>query len=210
MATSSQPDKHNKLSGTRLHATRLNRCLRLLNMLQSRIGYSAQYLALELNVSRRTIYRDLCLLAEAGIAAYYDANKRGYILQDQRNLRTCGLSDDEITSLLLAAHIFSLSCDRKLSGPILQAIGKLLGELSPGLRGEIAGLLNLIKGRPSQPMWLGGSQPVIAEILAALRQKRPIRITYCSAEASVPAINTKLSSYRLTRIIHKHEGTLSF
>lgn len=59
-------------------------------------------------------------------------------------------------------------------------------------------MLNLIKGQPSQQMWSGVSQSVIAEILAALRQKRPLRITYCAAEASVPSINTKLSSYRLT------------
>lgn len=137
MKTSPQrkPDQPN---GSPLRAPRLNRCLRLLNMLQSRIGYSAQYLALELNVSTRTIYRDLCLLAEAGIAAYYDAHKRGYTLQHQGNIHVSELSDDEITSLLLAAHIFSFSCDRQLGGPILQAIGKLSAQLPPGLQGEVA------------------------------------------------------------------------
>ncbi len=166
-------------------------------MLQSRIGYSVHNLAQELEVSPRTIYRDLRLLAEAGIPTFYDVNKRGHILQHHIHTRTSGLSDEEITSLLLAAHIFSLSCAREVSSPILQAISKLLAQLPPCLREEVTCLLSLIEGKPFQTLWPGGSQPVVAEILAALRQKRPIRIIYRSAKKSTPSLCTKITSHRL-------------
>ena len=48
-----------------MRAARLSRCVRLLNTLQSRIGYTINDLAREFEVCKRTIHRDLRLLAEA-------------------------------------------------------------------------------------------------------------------------------------------------
>jgi predicted DNA-binding transcriptional regulator YafY len=166
-------------------------------MLQSRIGYSTKTLACELDVSPRTVYRDLGLLAEAGIPVFYDAKKRGHLLKDQFNLRISQLTNDELIALLLAAHIFSLSCAGEIGRPIRQAINKLMVQIPTSLRDDIANLLNSVGGKPSSSLWPQGSQPAIAEILLAIRQKRQIRVIYRSGEKSSPSLRTKITPQRL-------------
>ncbi len=176
---------------------RLSRCLRLLTMLQSRLGYSAEDLAHECEVSKRTIYRDLSLMAASGMPVCYDAGRRGYVLRMHSNIRAPGLSNDELATLLLAAHIFSLSCDREISRPIRQAIGKLLGQGPAVVREEISALLNAVGGIPAATLWPRGSQRVIKEILTALRQKRYIRIVYHPPDKSASSLRTKVTPHQL-------------
>jgi predicted DNA-binding transcriptional regulator YafY len=180
-----------------MYAARLSRCLQLLNMLQSRIGYDTKSLANALDVSPRTIYRDLCLLAEVGIPVFYDVKRRGHLLKDHFNLRLSHLTKNDLIALLLAAHIFSLSCLPEISRPIQQAISKLMVQVPTTLRKDIANLLNSIGGKPSPSLWPHGSQPAIAEILSAIRQKRHIRVTYHSEEESIPSLHTKITPQRL-------------
>jgi predicted DNA-binding transcriptional regulator YafY len=79
-----------------MRAARLSRCVQLLNTLQSRIGYTIEDLAREFEVSERTVYRDLCLLAEAGIPTFYDAKKHGRTLAQNSCIRASILSNDEL------------------------------------------------------------------------------------------------------------------
>jgi predicted DNA-binding transcriptional regulator YafY len=159
---------------------RLSRCLRLLTLLQSRIGYSTSELAHQCEVSKRTIYRDLRLLAASGIPVRYDSKKQGHIVAACSDVCMPELSSDRLVALLLAAHIFSLSCDEDISRPIHQAIGTLLSRAPLALREEVAGLLKSIGGKPSAIGWPQGSRPIVGDILTALRQKRQIRIVYYS------------------------------
>jgi predicted DNA-binding transcriptional regulator YafY len=177
---------------------RLWRWLRLLNMLQSRIGYSISDLAREFEVSKRTIYRDFCFLREAGISVHYDPQKGGHILQHHFNLCVSKLSGDELTALLLAAHIFSLSCVQQISHPIHQAISKLMAQMPIPFRENMGNLLNAIRGIPSSVLWPGGSQAVVAEILSAIGQKRQIRIVYDPPEGTAIPVRTKVTPNCLT------------
>ena len=58
--------------------SRIHRLLRLITMLQGGRSYTANELAEELEVSRRTIFRDLNMLEMAHIPYYYDPQKGGY------------------------------------------------------------------------------------------------------------------------------------
>jgi len=185
-----KPDNRNK---SLMYVPRLSRCLHLLNMLQSRIGYNTKNLARELDVSPRTVYRDLRLLTEAGVPILYDTKKRGYLLKHDFTFRISQLSNDELTALLLAAHIFSLSCAREIGRPVRQAVNKLMAQIPTFLREGIANLLNSVSGKPSPSLWPQGSQPAIAEILTAIRQKRQIRVIYRSEEKSTPSLCTKIT-----------------
>lgn len=59
-------------------SVRLCRLLTLIRMLQSGRAYSPNELAQELEVSRRTVFRDLVVLRMAHIPYYYDRQRRGY------------------------------------------------------------------------------------------------------------------------------------
>jgi predicted DNA-binding transcriptional regulator YafY len=179
---------------------RLWRLVRLLNMLQSRIGYSGMYLANEFEVSHRTIYRDIRFLEESGVPVRYDAHKCGYIIENYFNPCPSKVSDDELTSLLLAAHIFSLSCAREIRRPIHQAIGKLLAQVPIPLRENVGNLLSAVRGAPTSALWPKGPQAVVAEILSAIKQEREVRITYTPPKKVKSPIRTKVTVHRLKAI----------
>lgn len=172
---------------------RLWRCLQLLNLLQSRIVYSANDLAREFEVSTRTIYRDFRFLEKAGIPIQYDRKKGGYVLPFHGNLGVSKLSGDELVALLLAGHIFSLSCAPKISNQLHQAISKLLAQMPMAFRDNMGNLLNSIRGKPNSDLWPIGQPLVLAEIFSSISQKRQVRIVFSPPGKITRPIHTKVT-----------------
>ena len=80
---------------------RADRLLSIVLLLQSRAPQTAHELAAELEVSVRTVYRDMVALNTAGFPVYGDA--AGYHLVDGYRTELTGLSADEARGLVLAA-----------------------------------------------------------------------------------------------------------
>jgi predicted DNA-binding transcriptional regulator YafY len=77
-------------------AARFARILRLLELLQSRVRYKAGSLAAELEVSVRTVQRDLEVLELAGIPCQYMAEQGGYVLSGDYRFTVTGLTREEL------------------------------------------------------------------------------------------------------------------
>src|ERR1700733_15699001 len=83
---------------------RASRLVSIILLLQARGRMTAEQLAAELEVSVRTIYRDVGSLHSAGIPLYGDAGPAGgYRLLDGYRTRLTGMTGAEVEALALAA-----------------------------------------------------------------------------------------------------------
>jgi predicted DNA-binding transcriptional regulator YafY len=117
---------------------RASRLVTLLLLLQARGGMTAAALASELEVSVRTIQRDVEALAAAGVPVYSERGRDGgYRLVDGYRSRLTGLEPDEARALA-AFGAAGPARDLGLGQALMSARLKLMASLPPGLRDETA------------------------------------------------------------------------
>ncbi|KOV81457.1 YafY family protein [Nocardia sp. NRRL S-836] len=155
-----------------------SRLIQVLLLLQSRGRMTADELATRLEVSPRTIYRDIDALSASGIPIYADRGPAGgYRLVDGYRTRLTGLTTDEAQSLFLAG----------LPGPA-EELGlrefaaaaqlKLLAALPTELRAKAEQIRQ--RFHLDTPSWFRGDEPTahLATIADAVWEQRRVRMTY--------------------------------
>jgi predicted DNA-binding transcriptional regulator YafY len=175
----------------------LNRLLQLLLALQSGQGRNARELAGMCGVSRRTIYRDLATLAEAGVPVYYDAERQGYQLAAKFAFQAPGLAEREVAALLILLH--QVAGEREGLGfcrEAQSAVWKVVNVLPAELRQRASALAAMIR-LPDRALDLAPEWgPVSDAIWEAMASRRQVRIGYQAPGASTEE-STKVSPYRM-------------
>jgi predicted DNA-binding transcriptional regulator YafY len=157
---------------------RASRLVSILLLLQSRGRMTAAQLAAELEVSVRTVYRDVESLHEAGIPLYGDAGHRGgYQLLDGYRTRLTGLNAAEAQALFLSG-LPGPAAELGL-GPVLAAAQlKLLAALPPGL-GEQVGRVQA-RFHLDAPGWYSAPDvvPLLPVVAGAVWHGRALQVRY--------------------------------
>ncbi|GAA3583725.1 YafY family protein [Nonomuraea rosea] len=157
---------------------RASRLVSILLLLQTRGRMTAQDLAERLEVSVRTIYRDVESLHSAGIPLYGDAGpKGGYQLLDGYRTRLTGLTTDEAESLFLAG-LPGPAAELGLGAVVTAAQLKLMAALPVELRdraGRIQERFHL-----DAPTWYRDPEPVtfLPAVADAVWNERRIQVRY--------------------------------
>ena len=171
-----------------LDRVRADRLLSLVLLLQARGETTAGALAAELEVSVRTVYRDLEALAAAGVPVLARSGPGGGCrLMDGYRFPLRGLRPDEAEALLILgvpSALRELGLDQALDAAHRQIrLSAGLGEAAagPGPDGPGAALVHL-----DMPRWFNGAAeevPCLRDLARALRAGRRLALTYERAGA---------------------------
>ena len=147
----------------------------LVLLLQARGRVTARDLAAELEVSVRTVYRDLEALGAAGVPVVAESGPGGgcRLLEDYRfPLR--GLRPDEAEALLILGVPDALR-DLGLDGAVAAAHRQIRVTAGLGPPAPVAPLVHL-----DMPRWFGSHErvPQLRELATALRRSRRVRLRY--------------------------------
>ncbi len=162
--------------------SRAERLLALMQVLRRhRAPVSGARLAAELDVSIRTLYRDISSLQTQGATIEGEPGV-GYVLRPGFLLPPLMLSQEELEALVLGTRWVAERTDARLADAGRNALAKIAAVLPPELRVELdAGSLLIGPGPKATP----GID--LAQIRSAIRAERKLRIRYRDATGRASA-----------------------
>lgn len=174
---------------------RADRLVSLLLLLQTRGSMTAAQLAAELEVSERTIYRDIDALSIAGIPVYGEPGPAGgYALLDSYRTTLTGLSEGEVRALFLLSLPTPLA-DLGIGQELKAALLKLNASLPVVQRASAQRVRNRVLLDPAWWEQAESPAPHLPAIHRAVWQDRRLRIRYRTW--STPEIERDVDPYAL-------------
>ncbi|WP_431879394.1 helix-turn-helix transcriptional regulator [Amycolatopsis sacchari] len=154
------------------------RLLRLLSTLASRPSWTNRELAAELQVTERTVRRDIAGLRDLGYSIQSDPDPwGGYRLGGGTSLPPLPLDDDEALAVVVALQEAALSGLLGHDRAAFTALAKLQRLLPPRMAARLEGFLGIVVHTPrvaEEPV----TPAVLLTLATACRAREALRITY--------------------------------
>jgi predicted DNA-binding transcriptional regulator YafY len=164
---------------------RASRLVSLLLLLQTRGQMTAPELAIELEVSVRTVHRDVEALSEAGVPIFAERGPHGGIkLVDGYRTRLTGMTAEEAQAVFLSG-LPGPAAELGLGTVVAAARLKVLAALPPELRNRASRLVE--RFHLDATGWFRESEPVphLATLSEAVWETRRVEISYDRGDRSV-------------------------
>ncbi len=157
---------------------RASRLVTLLLLLQTRGRLTAAELAGELEVSVRTVHRDVEALSQAGVPIYAERGPHGGIrLVDGYRTRLTGMTPEEVEALFLSG-IPGPAAELGLGTVVTAARLKVLASLPPELRTRASRLVERFHLDASGWFQAGEPVPQLGTLSEAVWETRRVEVDY--------------------------------
>lgn len=157
-----------------------SRLLSILMLLQSHPRMTAAALAQALEVSPRTILRDIDQLSAAGVPVWAERGREGgFCLRPGWSTQLTGMTEPEAHALLLAG-LPAAAADLGLGGAALSARLKLVGSLPAPLREQAARVAERLHIDPVDWYRAADTPTQLREVAEAVWHSRRLRVRYAS------------------------------
>ena len=160
--------------------SRVYRLLRLITILQGSRLYTAGELAEELEVSRRTIFRDLNMLEMAHIPYYFDADRKGYRISRHFFLPPINLTLAEALAVLILARRTRGRGQLPLLAASAQAAVKIESALPAAIRQDLGSIVDKLSVQLGPVARHEGLDDLFQEFADAVARRKVCRIVYIS------------------------------
>jgi predicted DNA-binding transcriptional regulator YafY len=180
---------------------RHSRAIRILTCLQAGPTFNAKELAARMKVSRRTIYRDLNLIRNAGIRVRFDGESSGYKVAsaNPNPLTPPEFSDRDLAKIALTAQFSVLHGFPGFSASVRESMARFLAHYPPTVRESVTRLLNCCTVDLPRPRYSATLLEVVESLLTAITQHRQVRIQMVQSERGrQTVISTRFCPFRLT------------
>jgi len=184
---------------------RTSRLIGIMLVLQGRRATSVPELAQRFEVTRRTLYRDLKALSDAGFPLASDAGRYG--VPEGHQLAPVAFPAHEATALLLGARLLGSLGNRSLKALVDAATARLETTLDQKVRSQTRTLLAAVHVRAGRSV-RGSQSNGVLELLRAIALHRVARISYAAAstgevsERSIEPVGLVVSADRLSVVAY--------
>ncbi len=182
-----------------MSTSRVHRLLRLISLLQSGRTFTADQLAEELDVSRRTLFRDLNMLDLAGVPYHYDAKLRTYRIDQSFFLPSLNLTLEEALALLVVIRRFVSHQSLPTYEPATRAAAKIESGLPEAVQDYCGRMLDGVEVQMLPAADASSVERTFSQIHSALGERRKLDIEYESDSDSTRA-RTTVRPYRLLSV----------
>src|SRR5689334_18553308 len=175
---------------------RITRLVKLLQMLQGGRGQNSTGLAKACGVGRRTIFRDLETLREAGVPLEYDPAAERYSIQQG----AFGPPSDLTVAEAISIWALASSVRRQQHVPFYEAAHTALQKIERSLPGptrqRVRKIASSITIQPARGASLNGRFTVFQTLIDGIEKRRAVHIEYLSL-TEWERISTTLRPYHL-------------
>ena len=159
---------------------RADRLFRIVQLLRAGRLQTARGLAQKLQVSDRTIYRDVQDLQLSGVPILGEAGV-GYTLRRDYDLPPLMFDSREITALVLGSRMVAAWGDTQLAAAANDALRKIEAVLTPALRDQIDAVPLYVPGY--RPEIQGAAREMLKQLRGAIEGCRIIQVAYCDEKS---------------------------